>query len=354
LAIDDHMAKLTAHSRAAMTFHELGRGVEIFCSQHGVPLPFEIEPIRAGRNSQVSKLSHGDGRWILKKYVQSGGTQHDRLGTEFSFLAFLNGAGVVGIPRPLGMERVMHCGLYSFLPGNRPDAIAAKHISQAASFIRTINGLRQQSAALSLPLAADACFSWQDHLELTEIRVSRLMVMKLDFAVELDAYAFITNQLLPLWSSVKAELFQEIPPMELTQPLPWAERILSPSDFGFHNTLEHQGCLSFVDFEYAGWDDPAKLICDFLCQPELPVTAKQGWQFTRELLENWPCADSVIKRIDKLLPVHRLKWCCILLNEFIPEDRERRLHAGIKSEGLLAAQLSKAKSYFKVHLAPLT
>jgi hypothetical protein len=337
-----------------MTDHELGRDVEIFCSRHGVPLPLHIEPIRSGRNSQVSKLSHGDGKWILKKYYQPVGTQRDRLGTEFSFLAFLNGAGVVGIPQPLGMDRVMHCGLYSFLPGNHPDAIAATHISQAASFIRTINRFRELSVALALPLAADACLSWQDHLELTEIRVSRLMVMKPESAVEVDEYAFVTKQLLPLWLSVKAELFLEIPPMDLTQPLPSAERILSPSDFGFHNTLEHQGCLSFVDFEYAGWDDPAKLICDFLCQPELPVTATQGWQFTYELLENWPCADSVIKRVDKLLPVHRLKWCCILLNEFRVEDRERRLHAGIDSEGLLAAQLSKAKSYFKVHLAPLT
>jgi hypothetical protein len=178
--------------------------------------------------------------------------------------------------------------------------------------------------------------------------------MKPNSALEVDGYAFITKQLLPLWSSVKAGLFLEIPPMELTQPLPSAERILSPSDFGFHNTLEHQGCLSFVDFEYSGWDDPAKLICDFMCQPELPVTEKQGWQFTHELLENWPHADAVIHRIDKFLPVHRLKWCCILLNEFRAEDRERRLYAGIKSEGLLADQLSKAKSYFKVHLASLT
>ena len=354
MAIDDHMAGFTRHSRVAMTDHKVGRNVEIFCSRHGVPTPFRIEPIRAGRNSQVSRIVNGDGTWILKKYFQPVGTQCDRLGTEFSFLVFMNGADVVGIPRTLGMDREEHCALYSFLPGNRPDLISATHISQAASFIRAINRFRELSTALALPVAADACLSWQEHLALTESRISRLMVLKQESDVEVDAFAFITNQLLPLWSSVKERLLQEIPTTELSKPLALAEKILSPSDFGFHNTLEHEGRLSFVDFEYAGWDDPAKLICDFLCQPEMPVTDKQGQQFRHELLHNWPSEDPVTRRIDILLPVHRLKWCCILLNEFRTEDRERRLHAGVKSEGLLADQLSKAKNYFKEHLAQLT
>ena len=39
---------------------------------------------------------------------------------------------------------------------------------------------------------------------------------------------------------------------------------LSPSDFGFHNSLRSQNeNLIFHDFEYFGWDDPVKLISDF-------------------------------------------------------------------------------------------
>jgi len=336
-----------------MTDQKVGREVEIFCSRHGVPLPFRIEPICAGRNSQVSRLINRDGQWILKNYFQPVGTQRDRLGTEFNFLVFLNGEGVVGIPRPVAMDRDVHCALYSFLYGNRPYVIAATHISQAASFIGTINRFRELPTALALPLAADACLTWLDHLALTETRISCLMGMKPNSVVEVDALAFLTGQLLPIWSSIKEGLLQEIPTTQLAKPLPLAERILSPSDFGFHNTLEDEGRLSFVDFEYAGWDDPAKLICDFLCQPELPVNIKQGLQFTDELLRNWPGADTVMYRVDKLLPVHRLKWCCILLNEFRVEDWVRRLHAGVKSNGLLADQLSKATSYFKTHLASL-
>ena len=47
---------------------------------------------------------------------------------------------------------------------------------------------------------------------------------------------------------------------------------LSPSDFGFHNALvDDDGQVTFLDFEYAGRDDPAKLVSDFFCQPEIPV-----------------------------------------------------------------------------------
>lgn len=355
MAIDDYMAELTQYSRPEMTDQMVEREVQIFCNQHGVPLPFNMEPIHAGRNSQVSKISHREGKWILKNYFRPrGGTHRDRLGTEFNFLVLLNGAGVIGIPEPLAMDRDMNLALYSFMPGNRPDEIGVTHISQASSFISTINQLRELTATSAIPLAADACLSWQEHLALTETRINYLMGLKPESDVELDALAFSKKQLLPLWLSLKERLLQEIPKMELAKPLPLAERILSPSDFGFHNSIEHEGRLSFIDFEYAGWDDPAKLICDFLCQPELPVTKKLGWQFTGELLRNWPYAETVKQRVDKLLPAHRLKWCCILLNEFMAEHRERRLHAGVRSQGLLAYQLDKAKSYFKVHLAPLT
>jgi len=46
-----------------------------------------------------------------------------------------------------------------------------------------------------------------------------------------------------------------------------SNRILSPSDFGLHNTISEKKKLYFLDFEYFGWDDPIKLICDFFWHP---------------------------------------------------------------------------------------
>ena len=48
------------------------------------------------------------------------------------------------------------------------------------------------------------------------------------------------------------------------EPILGLDKCLSPSDFGFHNVIvEKDKILRFIDFEYAGWDDPAKMVSDF-------------------------------------------------------------------------------------------
>jgi len=322
-----------------------------FCARFGVSPPFDTERIRAGRNSEVLLVSNRQGRWILKHYYQHASDTRDRLGTEFEFLAFLQDSGVNRAPRPKGADHELGYGLYSFLPGARPGVIGSGHISQAADFVREINRHRRSAGAERLRNAADACMSWRDHLNLTESRLAQLLATTPTAPLEFDAQAFVRDQLLRFWAELKRTILGDVAEGELAASLAPECRIISPSDFGFHNALEDAGDLSFVDFEYAGWDDPAKLICDFFCQPELPVSADQGLQFREELLGDWPDSDGVRRRVRHLLPVHRVKWCCIMLNEFKLEGRKRRSHAGIEPEGLLAGQLRKAKQYFDTHLA---
>ena len=52
-------------------------------------------------------------------------------------------------------------------------------------------------------------------------------------------------------------------------------KILSPSDVGIHNTMEYEGKLTFLDFEYAGYDDLAKLTNDWVLQPEFPLNKEK-------------------------------------------------------------------------------
>jgi hypothetical protein len=104
--------------------------------------------------------------------------------------------------------------------------------------------------------------------------------------------------------------------------------------------------LTLDIFEYAGWDDPAKLICDFASQPQCPVSKTQAEAFGAQLAAWWPEAQS---RAALLLPLHRLKWCCILLNEFRAQDRQRRYHAGDDQAERLETQLHKAQAYFDQH-----
>ena len=314
-----------------------------FCGRHGIHAPLLQEPVGAGRNSRVTRLSNAAGRWILKDYGPPDARGHDRLGTEFAFLQYLQAADIPGVARPIGADRRLFCALYSLLPGERPALITTDAITQAAQFIAAVNRDGATPRALALTGAADGCRRWQDHLALAEDRLTRLVTLTPQSRIEERVRELVADTWVPRWRALVAELGNSAAARQPITP------ILSPSDFGFHNTLLHQGRLSFVDFEYAGWDDPVKLICDFLCQPDLPITQDQGRQFTAQLSRALPHIGDVSERVALLLPVHRLKWCCILLNEFRSDSRRRRLHAGVAEAGLLEMQFDKANRYFNSH-----
>jgi Phosphotransferase enzyme family len=331
---------------------ELTDSLHAFCSRHGIRAPLVREPIGAGRNSRVTRLGNQDGQWILKEYgPPAAGAEggHDRLGAEFAFLQYLEHGSIADVARPIGVDRNLRSALYSWLPGARPTRITADYITQAAQFIVSVNRERLSPQARALAGAADACQSSHDHLALIRMRLTQLTTLRPRSILEEQARELVVGRYVPVWHVLEKKLIDGIA-TEKTIVDQKTTQILSPSDFGFHNALAHQGRLSFVDFEYAGWDDPAKLICDFICQPELPITMAQGMQFIEQLTDALPHIGDLRSRVERLLPAHWLKWCCILLNEFRPEYHRRRLHAGVASEGLLTAQLDKANRYFDEHI----
>lgn len=324
----------------------MDNNINTFCRLHGIDLPFEQKQIFSGRNSEVWRLSNDKGQWILKNYHQNPGDQRDRLGTEFRFLSFLLKHNVSSVPEPISMDSQKKCALYSFLPGERPHKITKRHIKLAADFIREINQYKNEEGAKGLTPASDSCFSVRDHLNLVSTRIDRLSYFVSGTEVENKANIFVREQILPMWEVIKKRVIDGMSSKEIDVTIKSTSWILSPSDFGFHNTLEYDGELSFIDFEYAGWDDPAKLLCDFACQPEIPASKVQAELFVNEVINNFPEGEAIASRVSFLLPVHRLKWCCILLNEFLPVNLQRRLHAGKEENNLLFEQLEKAKAYF--------
>lgn len=311
---------------------------------------YKLIPVQSGRNSQVFRVHHSSGEWLLKKYHQHPEDKRDRLGTEFRFLQFLWGKKIRQIPEPIICDTVHHLGLFSFLKGSRPKEVEPRHISQAVQFIYQINQFREFAGDSTLPSASEACFSVNEHLNSVEHRLKNLTRLEGDTELVKQAQEFVDKFLLRKWSQMKEHIEKVIRKNNFKESLSQEERILSPSDFGFHNTLEsEQGDLSFIDFEYAGWDDPVKLICDFGCQPEVPVNKKLWLQFLNKLSEKLEIP-SISQRAKVLLPVYRIKWCCIMLNEFRSVGFTRRLHAGTNGINLLGLQLKKARNYFNQHL----
>ena len=117
--------------------------------------------------------------------------------------------------------------------------------------------------------------------------------------------------------------------MSFVLPLPGERRSLCPSDFGFHNALRNATGLTFLDFEYFGWDDPVKLTCDFLLHPGMRLSDSLKRRFVAAALVIYGADPTFARRLSLLYPLFAVRWCLILLNEFLPERWAHRVHAGV-------------------------
>ena len=282
----------------------------------GFPRPETVTPLPGGRNNRVWKVECGASRFLLKRYFWSEADPRDRLGQEWAFLSYLRSIGCGAAPAPLAKSSKDRSALLEFIDGTPVLDVTASDIDAASDFFLLINAGRDRAG--SLPLVSEGCLSLKDHLEVVSGRVSRLEAITPDDPEHAVAVDFVKRSIFPLWRCIEKRIRSRAD-RELTRVLPTEERCLSPSDFGFHNALrEADGRLRFLDFEYAGWDDPAKTIIDFCNQPDRILPDDLARAFRNRVVNAFPEPSSLLRRIDLLEPLYQLKWACICLNGFLP------------------------------------
>jgi hypothetical protein len=308
------------------------------------------DSIPGGANNRVFRLEVNGARALLKAYFQHPGDQRDRLGAEFNFSTFAWQHDVRCLPQPLACDPEHHLGLYEYIEGRKLHGgeIEEGMVNQALSFYQQINRHRDLPAAQMLPPGSEACFSLAEHLNCVARRLGNLKNINASTVLDRDAARFIHHDLDQAWSRVSDAVQKQAGDLgwSLDLPISPPDRCLSPSDFGFHNAiLRDDRTLCFIDFEYAGWDDPAKLVCDFFCQPAVPVPLGYYARFAEAVAARASNPEMHLTRFVLLMPVYQLKWCCILLNDFLPVGRDRRRFAQDHghSEEQKAQQLTKAR-----------
>lgn len=333
-----------------MTPHEVQCALEKLLLDRGLGREAALQPMPGGGNNRVYRVETPGGPFFLKAYFRNPGDLRDRLTAEFSLARFAWGRGIRRVPQPLAMDSEHGLGLYEFIGGRKPAPaeVDAQAVDQALAFYQELNSQRDCPEARALPDGAEAWFRLVDHLDCVERRLQALAQMCPVTEVDHQAYALVRSAVLPAWQTTRSSVSREARQLGLDEArlLDASERCLSPSDFGFHNSLRQpDGTLRFFDFEYAGWDDPAKLVCDFFCTPALPVPLVHLPRFAAEVTKPIARSDNARARIRLLLPVYRLKWVTILLNEFLPVGLHRRRFAepGFDLEQRKFWQLTKAK-----------
>ncbi len=303
--------------------------------------------IYGGRNNRAWRIDSDVRSYFLKEYFRHPQDRRDRLSAEFSFLEFCQKCNIGCVALPLMRNDSAGIAIYGYLQGKTlKSPIDAYEVGSASAFIRGLASNSENPLATNLPFAAEACLEPEDHFRLAERRLdclTKALGGKSDRQNIIgEAANFVQKELVPAWQSVENTARKKIAQADFN--LDGNKLLPSPSDFGFHNALETDDGLVFVDFEYAGLDDPLKMLCDFFCQPELTVPLKY-MPILLESLETFD-KDKILKLFKIFLPLHRLKWCCIILNDFLRTPALRRDFSGAEwGEERLELQLAKARTY---------
>ncbi len=306
-----------------------------------------VEPCAAGGNNRVFTVTAGDRRYVAKFYFRHASDTRDRLKAEYAFLRYAQCIGVSCVPTPIACDPVRGIGLYEHIDGRKlaQREIDADCVEQAADFFMRLNHSSAHPHARELPNASEACFSIAEHFAMVDARIHRLQGIPAGLEVDREAREF--GQVLGArWQQAKVAILQGARQAGIDPDTALTERCVSPSDFGFHNALATSGRgICFIDFEYAGWDDPAKMAGDFFSHPAVPVDMTHYDRFLEATLRYASNSTARITRARLLLPVFQTKWCCIILNDFLPDAAQRRRFAdpGFDESVRKREQLAKAR-----------
>jgi hypothetical protein len=305
-------------------------------------------PARPGGNNRVFCLDMADGsRLALKYYPLQAIDRRDRLGQEYEALSFLAQHRVGLTPRPFARDRDQNCALYEWFDGEaavlqpRPD-----DVDQLADFLTRLQKLRDANGAQTLRNASAGIFSPAEAIAQCEARLQRLREQAPD---DPNLREFIDRYLGPSAALARLRVEERYAKLGLdpAAELAPAKRALSPSDFGLHNAMRGEdGRLRFIDFEYFGWDDPVKLVSDAALHPGSSFPENSARRLVERLSREFEARDPAFAvRRDVLYPIFGLIWCLIILNDYLPESRSRRVLAGRggDSDAILAGQLDKAR-----------
>ena len=311
----------------------------------------KIQTIVSGKNNLVRKVYFKNKKYIYKKYIKNNtnGIKYSRYNSETSFIKFLRKKNIKNLPSIIKTNPKTQENLFNFIEGKKIEKITKKDILQCINFIKKINKNIFDNRVTKYKKATEACLSIDSHIETAQRRIKMLSITRGKNGIYKKAAFFVKKTLQKKLVEIKKIVFKTYSKKDAAKKLEKKKLILSPSDFGFHNVIKKNSKLFFFDFEYAGMDDPVKLISDFICQPDHKLSKKQSLFFYKNILKIFSDRHEINRRFNAVIHIHRIKWCCVILSEILNKKYfERRKFAG--SNINMAKCFAKAKKYYNQYL----
>ncbi len=272
-----------------------------------------FDKLNYGINTSAWQICSGNKNFFLKFYISSKNDNRDRLGTELKFTKLLENGGFKNIPKILLCNKEENWALFEWLDGEKIKNLNKKDLKDIITFIKKIQTLKKFKESKKIGNASEACFNLVDHKNLIINRLNQLI----NYSGILGRSWLIFEVLESI--NKCANNFQNYFSSNSSNSLSLQKKILSPSDIGIHNILKIKNQLYFHDFEYAGWDDPYKLVVDLLIQPENVLSKEKSLELYKSM-ESFFSLEANLNWLKIYLVLYRAKWVCIILKKFLSNE----------------------------------
>lgn len=265
---------------------------------------------------------------VILKHFPFKKTYPDRFSAECDLLTLANRLSPKNAPKLFKQDKSNRIMILEFINGepyNQKNLPTMKDIEGAVEFYKKINSDINMSRKTIRHFASDYFPSTFEHMNHVDQRIKNLSDYQINDSLK-NEVQYCLDLLEKHWRELKTFIFKEYSASTISKKISMEDLQISPSDFGFHNALRTNTGPVFFDFEFSGWDDPAKTIIDFFLQPSVPVS-NIYFDRVREGFTLQSSNDKIMDRIACLHLVLRTKWLCIILNVLNKNRRKEMEHA---------------------------
>lgn len=304
--------------------------------------------LQGGINNCVFRCGKGSVKHVIKGYPVAAQGQRDRMQAEVDFLKYARLVAPHYVPRLVHHDPSMRCIVIEHFDGEAyaEGVVPSPHdIAGALDFFRLLNVDRNAAQKHISLNAAEGFLRLSEHIANVQNRLKLMGTDHLPREIQTQATELL-NKVKTASEKVTSKTESLIGNGTVADGIDPDQRCISPSDFGFHNAIRTISGPKFIDFEFSGWDDPAKTMADFILQPRVPTGSPM---LPMLVASNCHQIDEIEQRCEVMGPVLRLKWLCIMLTVLQPERLMRILDAHPETDPKILTQqrLTLAANYLQ-------
>ncbi len=293
---------------------------------------------RVNGNSNIYKLRDINNKFFIAKFFPNNNYDNNRIKNEIKAINFLKNK--LNTPKIVKFSLDENIVIYNFIDGSKLS------FENVYGFINIIKKLKKISSGLkynSYTPAVESCLNINQLFHQIEERITKI-----------KNFNKTNKKLLSFLSILKYKYYYyykkkvSFESKNKNSTLSKKHQILSQSDFGFHNAMFYNKSIFLYDFEYFGWDDPVKLVSDFIWHPQNKLTNKNKNLWIDEMLNIFSKDLSFKKRLKEQFNLYGIRWILIILNIYHPNKFyiKKIMYENIKSYNKIKIrQLNLAKKY---------